>query len=150
MSFDTFVVCREPLPARDGGWTLTVGRVRISEVKAADHPDVVAHAGFAAAQLLVLNYPALSGEVGDDMARMLAEVSRGTVVYEDGADDREDFEPSAHRTLTAQVLEADLAALWKDAQVREQRAYEQTKREFDTQAKKDPEVFARANDWSDL
>ena len=150
MSFDTFVVCREPLPARSGGWSLKIGPVQVSEVVPGEHPELEQQAGFRGVQVLLVHYPALAGEIGDEMARMLAEVSRGSVIYEDGADDREDFEPSAHRTLTAEVLEADLASIAKDAEAREQRAYEQTRREFDAQAKKDPETTRRANDWSEL
>ena len=140
MSLDTWVVCREPLPTRVGGWNLTVGPVRISELSWDEHGELAVEAGFRGVQLIHLGYHAIAGEAGDEMARILAEVSRGIVLYESGTEDREDFEPSSHRTLTAKVLEADLHAIVKDSQ-RERHV---------VQLAPDSGSAPGANDWSDL
>ncbi len=150
MSLDYYVVCRDSLPARAGGWSLTVGPVAISEVNAAEHGAAVKAAGGAAVQLLVLNCPSAGGTVAEAMGMVLARAARGAVVYEDGPEVLDDFKELPPSKATAADLEQKLGEVISQAREASAQEAAQEKAEFDDLEKTDPRAVKEANDWSDV
>jgi len=143
MAHEYIVVCRQPLPARSGGWNLTAGSVRIAEAPAAEHAAAVKLAG-SCAQLVALSCPDASGTVIEAVGMVLARACRGALVHEQGGQVLDDFKDEAPATA-ADAVERQL----RDVSQSEADAA-RAKQDFDAQQKADPNAVKAANDWSDL
>jgi hypothetical protein len=110
MSVEYFVVCRRPLPARDGGWNLSVGPVEISELGPDDElrENILASFGGPASAVLNLSSSDLGGEGLYRLAQLLAETSGGAVLNQEDLSPAEDFARAAPRTPSAGELETAL------------------------------------------
>jgi hypothetical protein len=110
MPLSCHVMGLQPLPPRTGGWSLTIGPVRLDEVPAS--APVTQVAGFSGAVCVRLRYRSMAAEVGDEMARVLGRVTRGAVVFE--GEPCEHFEDTPVVSVGAADLEQLLRRLVDD------------------------------------
>lgn len=142
MSVEFVVLCRKPLPRREG-WSLSIGPVMITE--GGSTSSALARDAEA---ILTFSSRAAGSDVSLKMATELARLVEGVVLDEEG-ELHADFAASGEAPISAASVEARLREVWDRHQELQGRQLAKAIAKFEEEADRDPLVKA-ANDWSDL
>lgn len=142
MSVEFVVLCRKPLPRREG-WSLSIGPVMINEGGSTSSP-----LARDAEAILTFSSRATGSDVSLKMATELARLVEGVVLDEEG-ELHADFAASGEAPISAASLEARLREVWDRHQELQGKQLAKAIAKFEEELDRDPLVKA-ANDWSDL
>ena len=143
MSVEFVVLCRKPLPRREG-WSFSIGPVMINEGGAGASSSLAREAE----AILTFSSRANGSDVSLKMAIELARLVEGVVIDEDG-ELHADFAASGESPISAASVEARLREVWDRHQELQGKQLAKAIAKFEEELDRDPLVKA-ANDWSDL